>query len=292
MKESEKISNHIKDNTNSQHYIMYLINEIKNIIYAFLNAKDHNRSIVTTQQWHMLSSFSNNIINYFQDYSRNKFNDFDSFFNYFENHYYEIHSNKDETNLVSCLNFYIEFYHNILDNNPDEISLIHDSLAFLNFNKNLERSVKILKDYSIIFENKQFRIGETSFFLKNISFTPLNELIYKYYGSIEVSEKRDNLQSLCIKTLHILKRDSVYSESLKDYFSNNQINTFREQCNLWRHSSADSKKSLKKKQASIKEMNKIISLYLFIFSILRENDLLKEFEKSFDLLDEKNLDEN
>ena len=292
MKESEKISNHIKDNTNSQHYIMYLINEIKNIIYFFLNAKDNTRSISIMQHWHMFTSFSNNIINYFQDYSRNKFNDFDSFFNYFENHYYEIHSNKDETNLVSCLNFYIEFYHNILDNNPDEISVFHDTLEFPKFNKNFERSVEILKDYSIIFENKQFRIGETLFFLKNISFTPLNELIYKYYGSIEVSEKRDNLQSLCIKTLHILKRDSVYSESLKDYFSNNQINTFREQCNSWRHSPADSKKSLKKKQASIKEMNKIISLYLFIFSILRENDLLKEFEKSFYLLDDKDLDEN
>ena len=82
-----------------------------------------------------------------------------------------------------------------------------------------------MKVYSIIFENKQLRIGETLFFLKKISFTPLNELIYKYYGAVEISEKRDSLQFLCIKTLHILKRDSVYSESLKDYFSNNQINT-------------------------------------------------------------------
>ena len=57
------------------------------------------------------------------------------------------------------------------------MSLIHDSLAFLTFNTDLERSDKILKDYSIFFENKQFSIGETRFFSKNISLTPLNELI-------------------------------------------------------------------------------------------------------------------
>ena len=45
----------IKDNTNSRHCVMYLINEIKDIIYGFLNAKDQNRSIVATQQSHMLS---------------------------------------------------------------------------------------------------------------------------------------------------------------------------------------------------------------------------------------------
>ena len=202
----------------------------------------------------------------------------------------EVAKNKpnNEENYINYLNFYIEFLFKII--NTLKIQEIKKEDRYINFWADFQELIKNIEYYSYKFDykNKNIVPSESLLLLENISFYPLNEIVYKYRSSMDLEEKHSYFSSLAIKMLCLFKKDSDCRKALEKYFSNEILNNFKKECNgYFRHSKGDSENETTKEwmdftnEKKIKIMDETLNFYLFALSILRTNELLEKFENNF-----------
>lgn len=173
---------------------------------------------------------------------------------------------------------------------------------FQNFtNTHIENLLKTSTYYSYYFDenNKELIKTEEKYQLDNINIKALSQLIYLYNSSKDILSKECYFSHLAKKIYFIFnKHNPKYRDLIIIFFKETKISQLEQEINgYFRHSYKDPGQqkipnldysfSEKWRKLSKEEKEKIMKenmpVYLFLLSILRNNNLIDEFEESFSL---------
>lgn len=167
---------------------------------------------------------------------------------------------------------------------------------------NINDLLKICNYYSYYFdiENKQLIKTEEKYQLDNIKIKTLSQLMYLYNSSKDMLSKECYFSYLAKKIFFIFDKNKIkYKDLIANFLKDAKINQLRQEINgYFRHNDQDPGQqkmpnsdysfSQQWKQLSQEQkeqiMKETIPIYLFILSILRNNNLIDEFEQSFSLI--------
>lgn len=151
--------------------------------------------------------------------------------------------------------------------------------------------LEISENFLFFYDKSEYMLfpSEQKILLENINNSTFSEMVYLYKGSKTFLEKENNFSAIAKKCFFLFnKNDKKYRDLFLKYFNKEKLDNLSRECNgYFRHSVTDPGDKEKSSEwdsfdenKRIEIMNETFSVYLFILSLLRDNNLIDEFVSS------------